>query len=86
MNRKKLLARITQGVVKNVSFSDFTNLVEAFGFSLVRVRGSHHIYGRGDIRELVNVQDVSGQAKPYQIRQFVALIERYNLALPERER
>jgi len=62
MNRKKLLAGITQGAAKNVPLNDFTNLAEGFGFSLIRVRGSHHVCGRSDIRELVNVPNVSGQA------------------------
>ena len=30
---------------------------------------------------LVNLQNVGGKAKPYQIRQFLRLVERYNLAL-----
>ena len=59
------------------------NLVEAFGFRLSRVRGSHHIFVHPDVKELVNLQNVKGQAKPYQIRQFLKLIEQYNLELGE---
>jgi hypothetical protein len=33
------------------------------------------------VRELVNLQEVRGQAKPYQIRQFLRLVERYALSL-----
>lgn len=29
--------------------------------------------------ELLNLQEVRGQAKPYQIRQFLRLVERYAL-------
>ncbi|HXU10028.1 MAG TPA: type II toxin-antitoxin system HicA family toxin [Blastocatellia bacterium] len=58
-------------------------LVEAFGFRLSRVTGSHHIFVHAEIPELVNVQDVGGMAKPYQIRQFLRLVERYNLKLGE---
>ncbi len=54
-----------------------------FGFSLVRVSGSHHIFSHGGIPEQVNLQDVRGQAKPYQIRQFLRLVERYNLTLED---
>ena len=35
------------------------------------------------ITELVNLQEVHGQAKPYQIKQFLNLIERYNLKLED---
>ena len=60
-----------------------TSLVRAFGFELDRVTGSHHIFRHPDVRELVNLQDVGGEAKPYQIRQFLRLIERYKLRLQE---
>jgi hypothetical protein len=59
-------------------------LVEAFGFRLLRVSGSHHIYGRSGIAEQLNLQNVGGKAKPYQIRQFLKLVERYNLSIEER--
>jgi hypothetical protein len=32
---------------------------------------------------LVNLQEVKGEAKPYQIRQFLRLVERHNLRLEE---
>lgn len=81
MNRKKLLQRLSRGALQNVSFRDMTALVEGFGFRLVRVSGSHHIFSRSGIPELANLQEVDGEAKPYQIRQFLRLIERYNVAL-----
>lgn len=58
-------------------------LVEAFGFRRSRIQGSHHIYVHDGIPELLNIQNVNGEAKPYQIRQFLRLIERYNLSLRE---
>ena len=61
------------------------NLVQGFGFTLSRTDGSHHIFTRPNIPELVNLQNVKGQAKPYQIRQFLKLVERYNLKLEENE-
>jgi predicted RNA binding protein YcfA (HicA-like mRNA interferase family) len=67
----------------NVSFDDMRKLVEAFGFHLSRASGSHHIYVRADIRELVNLQEVNGKAKPYQVRQFLKLVEEYNLTLED---
>ena len=83
MNRRKLLTRLAAGAVRNVGFDDFTGLVRAFGFALARSSGSHHIYTRPDILQLVNLQDVNGQAKPYQIRQFLRLVEKYNLTMEE---
>jgi len=47
------------------------------------VKGSHHIFVHPRVRELVNLQNVDGKAKPYQIRQFLALVESYNLSLED---
>lgn len=58
-------------------------MVEGFGFSLNRVNGSHHLFAHPEIPELVNLQEVQGEAKPYQIRQFLRLAERYNLKLED---
>ena len=84
MNRKKLLQKILAGS-KNIKFSDMVNLVKGFGFNLSRTDGSHHIFVRLNIPELVNLQNLKGQAKPYQIRQFLKLIEKHNLKLKENE-
>lgn len=84
MNRRKLLERILGGS-RNVRFGDMVSLVEGFGFRLSRIKGSHHIFVHPQVRELANLQEVGGQAKPYQIRQFLKLVERYNLELKEDE-
>jgi predicted RNA binding protein YcfA (HicA-like mRNA interferase family) len=83
MNRKKLLRILARGHLQNVAFADFVHLVKGFGFELLRASGTHHIFGRPDIPELVNLQEVGGQAKPYQIRQFLRLVERYNVKVEE---
>jgi predicted RNA binding protein YcfA (HicA-like mRNA interferase family) len=71
--------------LRNVAFKDMISLVEGFGFKLTRVSGSHHIFTHPSIPELVNLQEVKGEAKPYQIRQFLRLIERYNLKLEDEQ-
>ena len=83
MSPKRLLARVARGDLANVSFSDMRRLVEAFGFELRRTSGSHHVFVHPDVRELINLQDVRGQAKPYQIRQFLRLVERYALTMED---
>ena len=80
MNKQKLLKKVLAGS-KNISFGEVTALVEAFGFRLSRVSGSHHIFAHAAVAELVNLQEVGGMAKPYQIRQFLKLVERYNLKI-----
>ena len=85
MNRRRLLARLSRGLVSNVDFIDMVDLVEGFGFRLLRVNGSHHIYGRSGISGTVNLQPNKGEAKPYQIRQFLRIVERYGLRLEGEE-
>jgi predicted RNA binding protein YcfA (HicA-like mRNA interferase family) len=77
---KKTLQQALAGS-RNIRFGEMVTLVEAFGFRLSRVNGSHHIFAHPDVPELVNLQEVAGKAKPYQIRQFLRLVERYNLAI-----
>ncbi len=59
-------------------------LVESFGFELRRTSGSHRVFAHSEVRELLNLQEVRGQAKPYQIRQFLRLVERYGLTMEDR--
>jgi len=80
--KKRLLEKILTGT-KNVSFNDMVTLIEAFRFRLSRVSGSHHIFVHSDIPEPINIQNYKGKAKPYQVKQFLVLIEKYNLQLGE---
>lgn len=63
MNKKKLLAKIASGS-KNISFNEMVTLIEAFGFRLSRVNGSHHVFVHPEVPELVNLQEIGGKAKP----------------------
>ena len=80
MNNQKLLQRIISNQ-KNVKFSDFVTILRAFGFFQARVEGSHNIFKNTSVNELINIQNVNGEAKPYQIKQFFALVEKYNLEM-----
>jgi hypothetical protein len=65
----------------NLRFDEAWGLARAFGFHLSRVNGSHHIFARAGVRELVNLQEIGGKAKPYQVKQLLVLAERYNLSI-----
>ena len=82
MNNRKRLQRVLQSPA-NIRFGEMITLVEAFGFRLSRVSGGHHIYAHAGIPNLVNLQEVDGKAKPYQVRQFLKIVEQYNLQLGE---
>ncbi|MDZ4170238.1 MAG: type II toxin-antitoxin system HicA family toxin [Coriobacteriia bacterium] len=83
MNPRKTLRSIEAGSL-DVRFADLCGLATAFGFRLARVSGSHHIFTRPGVPELLNLQDVGGRAKPYQVRQFMSLIARYSLKMEVR--
>jgi len=82
VNKRKLLKKLLSGS-KNIRFIELVTIVEAFGFSLDRVSGSHHIFVHPDIPELINLQNVKSMAKPYQVKQFLKLIEKYDLHLKD---
>ena len=66
----------------NVPFDDLCHLLNELGFQ-ERIRGSHHIFTRTDVDEIVNIQPKGSRAKPYQVRQIRNLIVRYALTLGE---
>lgn len=79
-------ARTLQAVLSGrgiggIRFQDLRKLLLALGF-LERIRGSHHIFTRDGIEEIINLQPRNGVAKSYQVRQVRALILQYRLELP----
>jgi predicted RNA binding protein YcfA (HicA-like mRNA interferase family) len=83
MDSRALLERLARGQLTNVRFADAQRLVEALGFTLDRVQGSHHIYRHPDVGQRINLQARGGQAKPYQLRQLLDVMERNALQLRE---
>ncbi len=64
----------------NFEFSDLINLLERMGFT-VRIKGSHHIFFRDDVEEIINLQPDKNKAKPYQVKQVRNLIVKYKLKI-----
>jgi predicted RNA binding protein YcfA (HicA-like mRNA interferase family) len=65
---------------QNVRFDELRRLLLALGFE-ERVRGSHRIFTRHGVLEILNLQPrEGGKAKPYQVRQIRDVIVRYKLA------
>ncbi len=65
---QKLLWTILRGRSdSNIRFADLQALMNDLGF-VERVSGSHHIYRREGVRELINLQREGNKAKPYQVR------------------
>ena len=75
----KLIRRILEGRSDaNISFSQLRSLLLRLGFD-ERTKGSHHIFSREGIEELINLQKDDGDTKPYQVRHVRQLILRYGL-------
>ena len=64
---------------KNIRFNKLCLVVEAFGFRYKGGRGDHVVYSRNDVVEILNFQNVNGKAKPYQVKQFIDVVEKYGL-------
>jgi hypothetical protein len=79
--RAKLLARVLAGTSdQSIAFSELAALLEHLGFRL-RISGSHHIFSREGIDEILNLQPRrDGTAKSYQVKQVRVVIARYKLA------
>ena len=84
MNPWKLLEKALASPA-NLRFEEACALARAFGFELSRIRGSHHIFRHPEVSELVNLQEVHGRAKPYQIKQLLNLVEQYSLSIGDEE-
>ncbi|MEM7577248.1 MAG: type II toxin-antitoxin system HicA family toxin [Planctomycetota bacterium] len=75
----KRFARIANNP-KDVKFRDFVAAIEACGFEFIGQTGSHQRYRHHEHRRaLLNIQPRGGKAKPFQVRQFLALVAEYNL-------
>jgi hypothetical protein len=54
--------------------------LKALGF-IERVRGSHHIFTKEGVDEIMNLQPKGAKAKLYQVKQVRNIILRYKLRL-----
>ncbi|MGA3113714.1 MAG: type II toxin-antitoxin system HicA family toxin [Syntrophobacteraceae bacterium] len=82
---EKLLLRILRGASDaNISFDAMRGLLRDLGFQ-ERIRGSHHIFTKEGVEEILNLQPKDGgKAKPYQVKQVRQLILKYGLGGQER--
>ena len=75
-----LLARILRGRSDAaIPFSELRTLLRRLGFT-ERVRGSHHIFTKDGVEEILNLQPQARHAKPYQVKQVRGVIVKYRLA------
>lgn len=75
--RERLLQAAKPGQI--LRYNEFKALLEAFGFRLASMNRLHNIFVHETIPELLNIQNINGQIKPFQLRQVLNLIYRYQL-------
>ena len=77
---EKTLLQILRGASdSNVSFNELCSLLRYLGFD-ERIRGSHHIFTKQEVEEILNLQPIGAKAKAYQVKQVRGIILRYKLA------
>jgi predicted RNA binding protein YcfA (HicA-like mRNA interferase family) len=78
--KEKVLIKVLRGAAdSNISFNDLCLLLDNLGFN-ERIKGSHHIFTRTGIQEILNLQPKGGKAKAYQVKQVRNIILQYKLA------
>ncbi|MBM3151570.1 MAG: type II toxin-antitoxin system HicA family toxin [Chloroflexi bacterium] len=76
---RKFLKRLMTGQADaDIAFNDLCSMLERLGFQ-VRVRGSHYIFTKDGVEELINLQPVGILAKPYQVKQVRNLLRSHRL-------
>ncbi len=75
----RLLLQILRGTSDaNISFEELCQLLRRLGFD-ERIRGSHHIFTKEGVEEILNLQPKGKHAKPYQVKQVRYVILKYRL-------
>ncbi len=81
--RDKSLDSLLRGNAdSNIVFSELVAILKWLGFR-ERVRGSHHIFSREGVEDILNLQPRNGKAKPYQVKQVRSVITSYGLVEAE---
>ena len=78
MQRQELFEEIKANP-KKIRFERLCKIAEVLGFQARKGTGSHLVYFREGIQEILNFQNEGGWAKAYQVRQFIKVIEKYSI-------
>jgi predicted RNA binding protein YcfA (HicA-like mRNA interferase family) len=79
----KLFTSLRHNPSQVIAFRDFVSLLTSFGFEQKRQRGSHRSYRHPAVAEVITIQPRGADARPYQVREFLSIVEAYNLRLEE---
>lgn len=79
----KLFSLLLENSNRDVSFRDFLALASALGFVHSRTKGSHQSFAHPKCPKLLVVQPKGKDAKRYQVRELLDMVDEYGLALDE---
>jgi len=79
MTRRQKLIEKAMNNPAGIRFKELCLLAERMGFQKRGGKGSHLVYERDGVEEILTFQDHKGMAKPYQVKQMLAVIEKYRL-------
>ncbi len=83
--KDKLLTKLLSGTSDaNTQFDGLCHLLRELGFE-ERIKGSHHIFTKEGVEEILNLQPRGPQAKQYQVKQVRTVILKYKLGGVEDE-
>jgi hypothetical protein len=63
----------------NISFADLCHLLERAGFTRKPGKGSHTLFFKEGVEEIINLQPIGNKAKPYQVKQVRNLFLKFQL-------
>lgn len=77
---EKLIIKLLAGASdKNFEFDDLIKVLVSLEFEERNTGGSHRIFYKAGIQEILNLQPIGSKAKPYQVKQVRELIVKYKL-------
>ncbi|MGE5284943.1 MAG: type II toxin-antitoxin system HicA family toxin [Actinomycetota bacterium] len=79
MTQKDKLIEKARNNPAGVRFRELCLLAEHVGFIRRGGKGSHVVYEKEGMLEILTFQDRKGMAKTYQVKQLLAAIEKYRL-------
>lgn len=79
-NWKKTREKLMLGTSDaNLDFASVCAMLRHLGFAERQTGGSHHIFCREGVAEIINLQPRGGKGKPYQMKQIRQILLSYNL-------
>lgn len=77
---EKLILKLLSGAADhNFSFEELRSILLHLGFTEKMGAGSHRIFYKENISEIVNIQPLGSKAKSYQVKQVRTIVLKYKL-------